>query len=155
MQIKNLAPFFALASSLACTSTLAQTRYCIGGDLDHLSSSQRASCNARLQEVRALATTMHAPADWHFIVVCGEQGWQDYVHFNAGDKAEGLLQASADTRVEEHETYLRESKLGQNASAAQQLLAQQIAQVVQQTAPRQASGTHIQQTEFEAAKRGF
>ncbi len=111
--MKNLS-FLALVSPLLATllscSAVAQTRYCIGGDLDHLSAAERASCSAAKDLVKGTATRLHAPEDWHFIVVCGEEGWKDYTAVaQRGNVA--LEDSAADTDLTLRVTYLRESRL--------------------------------------------
>ncbi len=106
--------FKALGSAallaLFSLSAVAQTRYCIGGDLDHLSAAERASCSAAREEVRTAATRLHAPEDWHFVVVCGEQGWKDYTA--VAERGEAVLEdLGADTDLQGHVTYLREARL--------------------------------------------
>ena len=96
--------------TLFSLSAVAQTRYCIGGDLDHLSAAERASCTAAKDEVRAAATRLHAPEDWHFVVVCGEQGWRDYTAIAERSKV-ALEDLGADTDLQGHVTYLREARL--------------------------------------------
>lgn len=101
----------ALASALIATTlasaAVAQTRYCMGGDLDHMSAAERASCSAAKEGVKATATQLHAPADWHFVIVCGEQGWKDYTAV-ADSGAVALQDAAADTDLSQHVTYIRE-----------------------------------------------
>jgi hypothetical protein len=126
MRIPSLTLTVAFAASLSATA-LAQTRFCLGGDLSHLSQAQKSSCNARLSDVRELAVAMHAPADWHFVVVCSEQGWQDYAAYTM-NTSETLLAASADTNLEQHETFLREGRLGSgDRKALQAVVAHEIA----------------------------
>lgn len=100
----------SVAAILTSTTAVAQTRYCIGGDLDHLSSTERSACNATMQAVRAAATSMHAPEGWHFVVVCGEGGWKSYTAFSSRGEA-ALETAAADTDLTQGTTYLREDRL--------------------------------------------
>ncbi len=100
----------ALITSMVCLPAVAQTRYCIGGDLSALSAPERASCNAAKEMVKATATRLHAPEDWHFVIVCGEQGWKDYTAVaQRGEVA--LDDSAADTDLDQHVTYLRESRM--------------------------------------------
>src|SRR5579875_4206962 len=100
----------ALAVTMLCAPAVAQTRFCIGGDLDHLTSAQRNACNATLNAVRNTASSLHAPDGWHFVVVCGEDGWKQYAAFS--ERGEDAVQdAAADTDLDEHTTFLRESSL--------------------------------------------
>src|SRR5579875_545536 len=89
----------SVAGALLCASAVAQTRYCIGGDLDHLSQAQKASCSAKMHAVREIAAALHAPDDWHFVVVCGEAGWEQYAAYAAGDPAT-LADAAAATDLD-------------------------------------------------------
>lgn len=100
----------AITAALLQASAVAQTRFCIGGDLDHLSASDRAACSATMQAVRTAATRMHEPQDWHFVVVCGEEGWTQYAAFSSRG-VDAVANDIADTNLEEHTTYLRESRL--------------------------------------------
>lgn len=89
----------------------AQSRFCLGGELDHLSTAQRTACSAKLASVRDAARRFGAPEGWHFVLVCGEEGWKSYAAFSSRTAAE-LENASADTDSAAHSTYLREEKLG-------------------------------------------
>lgn len=99
-----------LTGSLLCTVALAQTRVCLGGDLDHLTQAQKATCSAKLAKVRSIASSLRAPRDWHFVVVCGEEGWKQYAAYSSGENG-ALQNASVDTNYEGRETFLRESSL--------------------------------------------
>ena len=103
------APLLAVAVSLFSVASVAQTRFCIGGDLDHISSTERATCSATMQAVRAAAANLHAPGDWHFVVVCGEEGWKNYASFSS--RGEAVLDRMADTDHAQQTTYLREGSL--------------------------------------------
>ncbi len=124
---------FALAATLTSTSAVAQTRVCIGGDLDHLSSTERASCSATMQAVRSAAAAMHSPDGWHFVVVCGEDGWKDYAAFST--HGEAVLQAAAaDTNLEQQTTYFREDRLHTpQAHGLQHVVAHEIAAILLKT----------------------
>lgn len=89
----------------------AQSRFCLGGELDQLSTAQRTACSAKLASVRDAARRFGAPEGWHFVLVCGEEGWKSYAAFSSRTAAE-LENASADTDSAAHSTYLREEKLG-------------------------------------------
>lgn len=95
---------------LLSVSAVAQTRYCLGGDLEHLSASQRSACSAKVEAVRKAAVGVPMPADWHFVVVCGEQGWKDYAIY-AFASSDALQDAQLSTDHDRHETFLRESSL--------------------------------------------
>ena len=89
---------------------VAQVRVCMGGNLDQLSAADRRSCEAQVTRAREAANRNGAPEDWHFVVVCGEDGWKDYTAFSvAGETA--LQQAAADTDFENRTTFLRGTHL--------------------------------------------
>ena len=142
--MKNL--LTALSIALATTvsaSAVAQTRFCIGGDLDHLSMSDRASCAATMQAVRASATAMHAPDDWHFVVVCGEEGWKQYAAFSPRDP-EVIQDAAADTDLDQHVTYLREERLhAPQAHSLQRVVAHEVASILLKTNDEDAIQTKM------------
>ncbi len=119
----------ALISTMVCIPAVAQTRYCIGGDLTALSAPERASCNATKEMVRATATRLNAPKDWHFVIVCGEQGWKDYTAVaQRGEVA--LDDSAADTDLDEHVTYLRESRMrGPQTHELQRVVAHELASI--------------------------
>ncbi len=99
-----------VAGTLLSASAVAQSRFCVGGDLAQLSPAQRRACDTKLQAVRRVATALHVPDEWHFVLVCGDEGWKDYsAAFHGGPDV--LETRTADTNVEEHETFFRESKL--------------------------------------------
>lgn len=108
---------FSVAGALLTVPAVAQTRYCIGGDLQHLSQAEKASCSAKMHAVREVASALHAPEDWHFVVVCGEGGWEEYSAYTSGD-ALSLAEAAAQTDLDQHETFFRESRLDPNNSAS-------------------------------------
>ena len=94
----------------------AQSRFCLGGELDHLSPAQRTACSAKLASVREAARRFGAPEGWHFVLVCGEEGWKSYAAFSSRPAAE-LENASADTDIQAHSTYFREEKLAAAGSS--------------------------------------
>ena len=89
---------------------LAQTRFCIGGELDHLSSTEKAACQAKATHLRNVVQQHGAPADWHFIVVCDEAGWNDYASF-AGREAARVVRAGYSTDRDMRLTVVRGSRL--------------------------------------------
>lgn len=119
-----------VAGTLFCASALAQTRYCMGGDLEHMSAAQKAGCSAKMQAVKDVARSLHAPEDWHFVLVCGEEGWQNYAAFYGQDQ-EMSSDTVADTRLESRETFLRESrmKLG-DLQSMRKVLAHEVAGIL-------------------------
>lgn len=100
----------ALITALVCLPAVAQTRFCIGGDLDALTAAERASCSAAKDMVKATAVHLQAPDNWHFVIVCGEQGWKDYTAVAQRGQV-ALEDAAADTDLDQHVTYLRESQM--------------------------------------------
>ena len=108
------------AGLLACLTLGAQAqspRFCLGGELDHLSPAQRTACSAKLASVREAARRFGAPEGWHFVLVCGEEGWKSYAAFSSRPAAE-LENASADTDILAHSTYFREEKLAAAAESS-------------------------------------
>ena len=123
----------AVASTLLCASAVAQTRFCIGGDLDHMSETQKTACHAKMQAVKQAAASLHAPADWHFVVVCGEDGWKSYAAYSLDDSA-ALVHADADTHLAQRETFLREDRLDLgNLRSLQRVVAHEIAEITLQS----------------------
>ena len=91
-------------------SVFAQTRFCVGGDLDHMSATAIAGCQAKMAGVREAARLRGVPADWHFVVVCDEVGWKDYTSFSQSET--GMLTGanySTDPRL--RWTFLRGTEL--------------------------------------------
>lgn len=112
------------ASLLLLGATLplvAQTHYCIAGDLDHLTQTEVTACRAKMTHVRDAVKRRGAPSGWHFVVVCDETGWSDYASFT-GKAGARLLKAEFDTDRNGHWTFLRGSRIadddGQTAGAA-------------------------------------
>ncbi len=120
----------AVAGCLLCASAIAQTRVCLGGDLGHLTQAQKTACSADMQTVRSLATAMHAPDGWHFVVVCGEESWKQYAAYTMREES-GLLNAAADTNFQTRETFLRESRPDQGGQVSlKSAMAHEIAGIV-------------------------
>lgn len=89
---------------------VAQVRVCMGGNLDQLTAADRQGCEDQVSRVRDAAVRKNAPADWHFVVVCGEDGWKDYTAFSlAGESA--LRDSASDTDFENRTTFLRGTRL--------------------------------------------
>ncbi len=130
MKPSSMLSALTVVGAVLCASAVAQARYCIGGDLEHLSKAQKDACNAKMQTVRNVAGTLHAPANWHFVVVCGEEGWKQYAAYAM--HAEGdLLNAMADTNYEQHETFFRERGLDEGAlSTLQSSVAREVAGIL-------------------------
>lgn len=101
---------------------VAQTRVCMGGNLDTLTATDRRACEEQVARARVAADDMHPPADWHFVVVCGEDGWKDYMAFSsAGEKA--LIHASADTDTVNKTTFLHGTRMT-TTDASNQVMAE-------------------------------
>lgn len=127
------AVLLASAATLFTIPSVAQTKFCIGGDLDHLSIAERAACSATAQAVRNEANSMHAPGNWHFVVVCGEAGWKNYTAFSS-HASTTLENASVDTDLEQQTTYLREDRLGvPQGQGLRRIVAHEIASIVLHT----------------------
>ncbi len=150
MKISHLLHSSAALCSLFCIAATAQTRFCTGGDLDHLTSAQKASCTATLRTVRSVASTLHAPDDWHFVIVCGEDGWQSYAAF--ATRTEGDLQSAiADTHLDTRETFLRGSRLQDHGdTSVRNVVAHEIAGILLKTkdtvAVQQKAGSPFSQS---------
>ncbi len=131
MKISRKSLTVTIASTLLCVPAIAQTRYCIGGDLDNMTAAQKNTCSAKLGAVRQLAAAYGAPQDWHFVVVCGEEGWKQYAGYSM--REDGVLQnAAADTNLEQHETFLREDRLD-GVGGLQRVVAHEMASIVLHT----------------------
>ena len=61
MRFRNLTLLFLSVSSAA----LAQTHFCIAGDLDHLNAAQVAECKTKMTNVRDAVKRRGAPSGWH------------------------------------------------------------------------------------------
>lgn len=97
-----------LFASLAVVPPLlvAQPKVCMGGDLDHLNPAQAAACSSVVKAVRTQSAAIAAPEDWHIVVVCGQEGWQQYASFAHTGSASEVLNSKIDTDVTEHATFL-------------------------------------------------
>src|ERR1700712_3459142 len=112
-------PLILLSSSAA----LAQTHFCVAGDLDHLNAAQVADCKTKMTNVREAVKRRGAPSGWHFVVVCDESGWTDYASFVSTD-APALDEASFHTDRGLHWTFVRGSRMeADSAEGADTLLA--------------------------------
>lgn len=151
MKLSSKISFAPLAAALLCTSAVAQTRFCIGGDLDHLSTAQKAECSAKLQAVKAAAGSFHVTDGWHFVMVCGEEGWKDYAAFAMDDT---LLNASADTHLDQHETFLRSDKFDlQNPAMLQRTVAREVAGIVLHSHDEVAINNQVNRWMSQASER--
>ena len=93
------------------SAALAQTHFCIAGDLDGLSATQVAECQTKLTNMREAAKRHGAPTGWHFVVVCDESGWTDYASFVAAPGAPTLEEAAFHTDRGMHWTFVRGSRM--------------------------------------------
>jgi hypothetical protein len=133
MKIRFATLPIALAATLLHVPAVAQTRVCVGGDLEHLSSAGRVACNASAQAVRNAADQLHAPDGWHFVVVCGEEGWKQYAAFSTRGE-DAMSDAAADTDFEQHTTYLREDRLHTTQPRGfQRVVAHEVASILLKT----------------------
>ena len=76
---------FSLTSALVLLSfsavAVAQTKFCIGGELDSLTPAQVSVCKAKSVSLRQEAKLTGTPENWHYVVICDEAGWNDYAAF--------------------------------------------------------------------------
>ncbi len=133
MRTRFTAVLLTSAAALLTSSAVAQTRVCIGGDLDRLSAGDRSACATTVQAVRSAAESMHAPDGWHFVVVCGEQGWKSYAAFSSRSEA-ALENVAADTNLAEHTTYFRQDHLvTPDAHGLRRVVAHEVASILLKT----------------------
>lgn len=100
---------------------IAQTHFCVGGDLDHLSPAQVTSCRAKMTEVREAVRRRGAPSGWHFLVVCDEGSWQD-VATMTGHAATSLRTVDFQTDQDQQITFIRGSHVAEQDGTAARLL---------------------------------
>lgn len=134
---------FVLIGSLLSGAAVAQTRFCIGGDLDHLTAFERTACMSKLNQVRITAAKFQTPQDWHFVVVCDEGGWKQYASFSKR-AAEDLQDATADTDLEQRTTFFRGDSLTGGAGEGthmQRVVAYEIAGIVLNTTEKKSIQT--------------
>ena len=89
---------------------LAQSNVCIGGDLGRLTAAEKSRCLASAARVRAEADRFHAPANWHFFIVCTEYDWQTYAAYTERPFTE-LAAATVDTNLARRTTFFRGQSL--------------------------------------------
>ena len=118
MRLRRTLPLLLL--SLA-SSALAQTHFCIAGDLDRLSATQVAQCKTKMTNMRDAVKRRGAPAGWHFVVVCDETGWGDYARFIAPPAAT-LQEAAFHTDGDLHWTFVRGSRMDADSPEAAETL---------------------------------
>jgi nitroreductase len=139
VSILGRAAKFALCGSLLSAAAVAQTRFCIGGDLDHLTAFQKTACLAKLNQVRVASAKFQTPEDWHFVVVCNEPGWKEYAAFSKRTSAE-LEDASADTNLDQRTTFFRGERLAgaEEGGRMQRIIAYEIAGIVLKSTEKEA-----------------
>ena len=121
MHLRRTLPLLLL--SLAA-SAIAQTHFCIAGDLDHLTATQVSQCKTKMTNMRDAVKRRGAPSGWHFVVVCDETGWSDYTSVVAPAGAAMLKDAAFHTDGGLHWTFVRGSRMdADSAEAADTLLA--------------------------------
>ena len=124
-------------AALTVTPSFAQeSRFCIGGNLDHLSKSELQACQSTLNEVRSASINLHGPAQWHYVVVCDEASWTDLAALSKRDVAE-LARVSVDSDLDMHLTFLRGAQLS-GTDTVQRVVADEIASIQLETANRNA-----------------
>ncbi|SEB47377.1 hypothetical protein [Terriglobus roseus] len=100
-----------LAATLVISlSAIAQTKVCMGGNLDTMTSTEKQTCENQVSMARTAAANSNISGDWHFVVVCGEDGWKDYAAFSQQGEAQ-LRTAAADTDYANKTTFLRGTRL--------------------------------------------
>ncbi len=105
----------------------AANRVCIGGDLDHMTEAQRHGCLANAAQVREAAARFHAPADWHFYVMCTEEDWQAYSVLSKKSPTQ-LSQVAGDTDLAKRTTFLRGGRLAKaSAIGFDKIVAREVA----------------------------
>lgn len=76
---------------------------------------------------------MHAPRGWHFVVVCGEEGWKSYTAFSSHGEAV-LENASVDTDLDQQTTFFRGDRLHTSqAHGLRRIVAHEIASILLHT----------------------
>jgi hypothetical protein len=125
-------PLLLLSFSAAA---LAQTHFCVAGDLDHLNATQIADCKTKMANVREAVKHRGAPSGWHFVVVCDESGWTDYASFVATG-GHVLDEATFHTDPELHWTFVRGSRMeADSIASADRLLAVALKGISPKAAP--------------------
>jgi hypothetical protein len=136
--VKHIRLFGGLAFLALSASLVAQTHFCIGGDVDHLTPANVAACEAKLSGVRHAVRQQGAPADWHFVVVCDEAGWKEYTSFS--QRQTGMLtSASYSTDPRLHWTFLR----GSDLSAEQPQMTAAVVTMALRSVPLQKSAPQL------------
>ena len=108
---------FALAALSATLPAVAQTHFCIGGDLDHLTQAEVSACKAKMTHVRETVRRSGAPGGWHFVVVCDETGWSDLAALT-GKHGGALRNVDYSTDSNLQWTFVRGSRMQGDSSDA-------------------------------------
>jgi hypothetical protein len=108
---------------------------CMAGNVEHLTATELSACQTLVRHVRETASRYHT-SSWHFIVVCDESGWKDYAAFS-NTPARVLENASADTDLALHTTFLRGSRLLPTSGDA--VLASEMTAIARETTEEIAS----------------
>jgi hypothetical protein len=84
----------------------AESRVCIGGDLDHMTEAEKSGCWNSAHQVGSAAVKFKGPDNWHYFVVCSEADWKAYTAFSKRGAVE-LAEMGADTDIGRRTTFFR------------------------------------------------
>jgi hypothetical protein len=113
--------FPAIAMLCFSLPAIAQMKVCMGGNLDAMNPADTRLCENQVRMAREAGVSTKAPADWHFVVVCGEDGWKDYAAFSTHPESQVRV-AAADTDFANKTTFLRGTRLT-SSDASNQVIA--------------------------------
>lgn len=116
-----------------------QTRVCLGGDLATLSNAQVKACQAKANALSQEARAVGAPAAWHFVMVCDERGWSDYVSFTGNDRMQ-MMTALQHTDGWARATFVRGSLLETGDTGAMDAVLRAARQQMPAARVRRAAG---------------
>ena len=119
---------------LLMLSAVAEGRFCIGGNIEQMNPAAVQICQQDLRQLRAVAQQQNSP-DWHYVLVCDEQGWRDYAAFS-DNGPETLQNAAFDTNLSQRTTFVRGSRLH---GALNQMFSAEVARIVRQSSIQMAS----------------
>lgn len=122
MSLQSLALVLLMLPSAA----VAQTHFCIGGDLDHMAATDVAACKTKMSNIRQAVKQHGAPSGWHFVVVCDETGWTDFASFSGvytSARKAALKSADFHTDRDLGWTFIRGSRLSSEPAQATMVLA--------------------------------
>ena len=125
----GLLPFLAVTAGAETGN-----RVCIGGNVEQLTSTQLHFCQQQAQQVRRAAEESGL-ANWHFVVVCNDEGWHDYAAFS-NTSAETLEASATDTDVDTRTTFVRAARF----SGPEFVTTQLASLALQVTGPQVESG---------------